>query len=421
MSALIVHDARPVDASTAQVGTPSDVSIEDGSIVDVRPASGHPPRTRRSTVIDAGGRWLTQSLIDAHVHLHGVGPGAVGWGEEALAAYRKAGVTHLRDVTPHPTPRIQGPAGVRVVRADDPASAVGGGWTKAYARQPPELQAVIRRAHGRGTRVAAHLAPNAALDLLGPSRALPDSIEHVYTLLDYVLVADRERDSAGVDPRDRGVATWALAPSRPDARLSRLIDLLGARRAFVVPTLAVMRGLTIGSEPHRALDHAPAAVAALWRSRMAGFGWGEQMGTGRRRLRRAALDGLGALTRQLARAGARLVLGTDFGEPLIPPGAGVHFELDCLSRSGLHPRELLPIAIHHPRQMLGLPTGIGPGAPADLLLLDGDPTRNVASLSSPWTVIAGGSVVETRSAGFGRPRVEPGTIARPLAAGGMGR
>lgn len=410
MTVLVIHDARPVDASTATVGVRSTVSIEGSSVVDVRPARRRPLPTRGSTVLDAGGRWLTQSLIDAHVHLHGVGRDAVGWGGGTLAAFRKAGVTHLRDLTPHPTPRTRGVAGVRVLWADDPASARGGGWTKAYARPPAELQTVIRAAHERGTRVAAHLAPNTALALLQPDHVAPDSIEHVYTLLDYELVADHERDRAGVDRRDRGVATWALAPSAADARLHQLIDQLAARRAFVVPTLAVMRGLTLGSGHPRALDHAPATVAAWWRTRIADFGWSEKVGSRRRRLRRAALDGLRTLTRQLARSGARLVLGTDFGEPLISPGAGVHLELGCLRRAGLWPHELLPIAIHHPRQMLGLGTGIAPGTPADLLLLNGDPTRDVGHLRSPWAVIADGRVVEMGSAAQrSRPRRKPGS------------
>lgn len=398
MTVLVIHDARPVEASTATVGVRSTISIEGASVVDVRPARRRPLPTRGSTVLDAGGRWLTQSLIDAHVHLHGVGRNAVGWGESALAAFRKSGVTHLRDLTPHPTPRTRSVAGVHVLRAADPASALEGGWTKAYARPTSELQTMIRTAHERGARVAAHLAPNTALALLQPELAAPDSIEHVYTLLDYELVADDERDRAGVDRRDRGIATWALATSAADARLRQLIDRLGARRAFVVPTLAVMRGLTMGSREWSLLDHSAAAVAGSWDKRIASFGWGERVGSQRRRLRRAALGGLGMLTRDLARSGARLVLGTDFGEPLISPGTGVHLELSCLSRCGLRPHELLPIAIDHPRQMLGLRTGIGPGTPADLLLLNGDPTRDVANLRFPWAVIANGRVVEMRSA-----------------------
>lgn len=407
VSALVIHDARPVDASSATVGVRSTVSIEGASVVDIRPATRRPRPMRGSTVIDAGGRWLTQSLIDAHVHLHGVGRDAVGWGDGALADYRQAGVTHLRDLTPYPTLRTGGLAGVRVLRADDPPSAAGAGWTKAYARPPAELQAMIRAAHQQGTWVAAHLAPNTAVSLLQPELAAPDSIEHVYTLLDYEFVSDHERERMGVDRRDRGIATWALAPSGIDDRLRQLIARLGARRAFVVPTLAVMRGLMVGSA-QRSLDHAPPLVATSWGRRIASFGWSERVGTRRSRLRRAALDGLGTLTRDLARSGARLVLGTDFGEPLIPPGTGVYLELSCLGRCGLRPHELLPIAIDHPRQMLGLGTGIAPGAPADLLLLDGDPTRDIAHLRFPWAVIANGKVVEMRP---GQPAAPGGSRA----------
>lgn len=392
---LLLRNARPVDVAAGRSGGPVDVTVEDGCIAHVRPSIARRGRAARGAVLDVGGRWLVNSLVDAHVHLHGVGADAVAWPvDAALAAYRAAGVSLLRDLTPHPTPAPPALAGVRVVRAacasDPPAS---GGWRKAYGLPAAELQVTLQDARAAGTRVAAHLAPNSAAALVEDGAALPDSIEHVYTLFDYGFVSDAERDRAGVDVADRGIATWALAPASDHPTLGRLVARLGRERAFVVPTLAVMGGMLPTRQRNSFRASAPTGVVGWWGSRSRAFGWDRQLTEPQRRLRRAALVGLLRLTRCLATAGARIVLGTDFGEPFIAPGGGLHAELAWLARAGIGTDDLLRAAIQHPREMIGAPSGIEPGVPADLVVLDADPLKAPARLRSPWAVVAGGEVV----------------------------
>lgn len=397
-SALLIANARPIDVTAGRRGEASDVTVERGLVIDVRPASrrgGASPST-----LDAGGRWLIRSMVDAHVHLLGTGERESGWpASDALARYRDAGVTVVRELTPGGRPPVDPIDGTRVLSPASRATDMRPGqWHKAYSLPADGLQSSIREARRHGGLVAAHLAPNTAMSLVSPDALLPDSVEHVYTLVDYDTVTDAERDSAGVDQRDRGLATWALASARRHPGLLSLVSRLGRERAFVVPTLAVMRGMLPQGRRAAASRALPDRATEAWLERSDELGWSEPLDAARVRLRRAALAGLARLTRDLSRAGARIVAGTDFGEPFILPGEGIHAELTALRSAGLGPADVLRAAVDHPRQMMGEPTGIGPGSPAELLLLERDPLTDPAALRQPWAVIAGESVFRPASA-----------------------
>ncbi|MEU7856678.1 amidohydrolase family protein [Nonomuraea sp. NPDC049141] len=81
----------------------------------------------------------------------------------------------------------------------------------------------------------------------------------------------------------------------------------------------------------------------------------------------------------LFRAGVPLLAGTDC-TPFGPPhGAGLHHELLLLTEAGLTPAEALAAATSLPARHFGLSDRgrIAPGLRADLLLVGGDPTRNI--------------------------------------------
>lgn len=72
MSGFLLRDARlvPIEEPTSPAdepgGTPVDVRVEAGRVVEVGPGLEGPPGTE---VIDAAGRWLVPGLWDQHVHL----------------------------------------------------------------------------------------------------------------------------------------------------------------------------------------------------------------------------------------------------------------------------------------------------------------------------------------------------------------
>jgi imidazolonepropionase-like amidohydrolase len=102
--------------------------------------------------------------------------------------------------------------------------------------------------------------------------------------------------------------------------------------------------------------------------------------------------------RRLRAAGVTLLAGSDT-QPGVFPGAGLHRELALLHAAGLEPLEAIRAATLHPARFLagGAEPDVGRiavGARADLLLVDGDPTRDLAALHAIRAVVLGGVRLE---------------------------
>jgi imidazolonepropionase-like amidohydrolase len=89
-------------------------------------------------------------------------------------------------------------------------------------------------------------------------------------------------------------------------------------------------------------------------------------------------------------AGIPIYLGTDAGGAL-RHGLAAH-EAGELARAGLGPRRALDAATFAARRWLGRP-GLEEGADADLLVVDGDPREDIATLLSPLHIVLRGATV----------------------------
>ena len=106
-----------------------------------------------------------------------------------------------------------------------------------------------------------------------------------------------------------------------------------------------------------------------------------------------------------------ILAGTDAPNPGTAHGVALHRELALLVRAGLTPTEALTAATAGPARAFGLDDRgrIAPGLRADLLLVDGDPTRDITATRQIAAIWKGGVPVE-------RPRQEKPPAALPGTA-----
>lgn len=105
------------------------------------------------------------------------------------------------------------------------------------------------------------------------------------------------------------------------------------------------------------------------------------------------------IIRALRDGGARLVLGTDTGNPLVVPGFTVHEELELLVNTGLTPYEALRAGTRNAAELMGAARESGTvavGQRADLLLVEGNPLTDVAQAGRIAGVMARGRWLDAR-------------------------
>ncbi|KOT90853.1 amidohydrolase [Streptomyces sp. NRRL F-5755] len=101
--------------------------------------------------------------------------------------------------------------------------------------------------------------------------------------------------------------------------------------------------------------------------------------------------------RRVLRGGGLVALGTD--QPLTPVGLHLHLALRALHRYGLTPAQALRTATALPARVFGADQDLGTleeGKLADLVIVDGDPFTDFASLVRTAAVLRGGRLYEQR-------------------------
>lgn len=189
-----------------------------------------------------------------------------------------------------------------------------------------EIGAAVSESHARGVRVAAHAHPAAAIGMAVAAGC--DTIEH---------------------------GTW-LDP--------HLIAQMVERRTALVPTLSVYDRMA------RNVDGIDAGLSAT---------------------ARAIWERKTPLLQEAWAAGVRIGVGTDAGSYF--PSNDIATELELLVEIGLSPSQALEAATAGNADILGLGTEIGvvePERVADLLLVDGEPLRDVGDVRRLWRVVVRG-------------------------------
>nr|WP_245551358.1 amidohydrolase family protein [Gordonia rhizosphera] len=327
------------------------------------------PVAGATTVVDDG--WIIPGLVDAHNHV-GIAPGlgvTIDRAREFAHADARAGTLLIREVgSPLDThPLDADPASPRFIRSgkhiarpkrylrdygvdlDDPddladevtrQARAGDGWVKIVGdwidREIGDLAPLWTRAQIDAAVAAAHAEGVRITAHVFGADALPDLI------------------GAGVDCIEHGTG---LTLDQMDEMVQRSIAL--------VPTLIQVEnfpGIADGA------DRFPAYQANM----------------------RKLYENAGAVFAAAREAGVAIFAGTDAGG-FVEHGRIVD-EIDAMAAVGFGARDALYAASVAPRQWLGAGL-LADGDPADFIVLDDDPRRDLTTLRRPRSIVCSGLTV----------------------------
>jgi imidazolonepropionase-like amidohydrolase len=294
--------------------------------------------------------------------------------EEALAIVRKA--------------KADGFIAIKIYGTFDPA------WVRATAAE----------AHHLGLHVHGHLPAG-----MRPSEAIDagyDEITHIYFVMMQAMPDDVVAKSNGMG-RFQGPGRYAKDVSLEAEPMKSLLAKMARQKITVDPTLVVAENLFVPENGDLSPAYAP-FVGMLPPAVERGFRQGGFVVPSdlTRADYRASFEKLAELVGVLHRSGVPIVAGTD--------GSGLELvrELELYVAAGFTPAQALASATIATAHLVGADARTGSiavGKAADLVLVEGDPSKAIGDLRHTQIVMMDGKLMEAdalRSAGglAGRPR-----------------
>lgn len=403
--ATLITDVRVFDSEKATLGAATDVLVRDGTIVSVGKA-GKDIQAERT--VDGKGKTLLPGLFDMHGHVS-------RWDGGLNIA---AGVTTVRDMgndnatlqqmigeikngtlmSPNVVPAgfIEGESdysarnGFVIKNLDEAKKAVdwysehGYPQIKIYNSFPKAvLRDTVAYAHGKGLRVSGHVpAFLRAQDVVDQGF---DEIQHINQLLLNFFVDDKT-DTRTLQ-RFYLVAEKAADLDLDSKPVQDFIATLAAKKIAIDPTLATFEFLH-----QREGELSPIFVAVdshlppdVQRGRRAAELNIPDDATWQRY--NQSYDKAVEFVGRAYKAGVPLLAGTDE-----VPGFTLQHELALYVRAGLTPAQALQVATRDAAKVArvdGDRGSVSAGKRSDLILVDGDPTRDIGDIRKISLVLQG--------------------------------
>jgi len=410
--ALVVRNAKLFDPRDLSVTPGLSVLIEGEHVVRVAP-DAELKAPANAEVIDAHGRFLMPGLWDNHQH----------FGDNDGALDLANGVTSSRDMAndldgflkrverfdngSELGPRVfkagiidgtgefAGPTKMRVDTAEEAIKDIdwyadhGYGQIKIYSSIKPELMPIIAdHAHARGMRVSGHVPAFMSARMFVDGGA--DEIQHInFVFLNFMFDTVKETRN-----RDRFIKVAERAreftPDKPQVK--EFIAFLKAHHTVLDPTLDAFEGLFSGDpaavEPGLA-RLAPRFPPQIRRNLLSGA---LEAPPEKKAAYTEAFPSLLKMVKALHEAGVTIIPGTD-----ALAGYMLHHELELYARAGIAPAQVLRMATLTSAQVIGVDGNrgvIAPGKYADMILIDGDPTKDMADIEKIDLTIKGGKTFD---------------------------
>ncbi len=412
---VVLEGGTLIDGSGGQPVKDAVLLIRNGHIEALgRMNAIHIPRGAQR--INLTGKTIIPGLIDAHAHVE-------RW---AVQRYLAWGVTTVRDLHSDTDtafalrndlnlgsvlgPRmftagamIDGepptyPNATAVATGDEARKAVdqlavkGADYVKIYTKITPDLlRPLMDEAATLRMPVAAHLGKT---DALTAAQAGVASIEHMAG----VVQAAARNPAPFFRAHDRFLPGWTLEEQGwgglDSATVARVAQALAQTHVAVVPTLVLHEMLSrlndagLVSRPEMADVPASAASVRDVPGLLQRSGWRATDFQAFRRSRPRQDQ----FVREFQRAGGLIAAGTDAANQLLVPGASLHDEMALLVAAGFTPMEAVAAATSHGARLLRADSlgDLAPDKVADLVVLNADPTTDIAATRSiSWVMVRG--------------------------------
>jgi len=398
------------DAEAGVLRADQTVIVEGDRIQAVGPSAGLavPAQAER---IDGRGRTLLPGLFDLHVHVQPL-DGLLNLAS-GVTSVRDMGndldqLRHLQaqwDAGETIGPRVwkagfidgrgpfQAPTGLY---ADTPAEALAAvnryadlGYVqiKLYSSLKPELvPGIVQAAHARGLRVSGHV-PNGMTAAQFVAEGA-DELQHInFVFLNFL--ADKVKDTRTPE-RFTAIGKYAAGLDQDGRAVADFIRLLKERGTAVDVTLATFEGMFTGRPGQVSPDFAPVLDRLPAQVQRGAYAGGLEVAGAEDQLYKDAYRAMLRMTRRLADAGIPILAGTD-----ATAGLMLHRELELEVQAGLAPARALQIATRDAARLLRQEKELGavaPGMKADLLLVEGDPVRDISAIRRGRLVMKDGRI-----------------------------
>jgi hypothetical protein len=411
---VLFRDVKMYDADKERFLDHRYVLTSGGRIASIgsTPPRSLPPGTR---VLDGAGKTLVPGLWDSHMHVGddfqtvselalGVtscrNPGGPIELEVSQRKRRNAGTLLAPECWDSVIVDQKGPlvaqgslavsnldetlAAVRKIKAND-LTAV-----KFYTSMKPEwIAPAAKLAHQLGLHVHGHIpAGMRTMDAINDGY---DEITHIY-FATMQAMPDDVVAKANTTMRILGPGKYFKDVDLDSEPMKTVIDTMARRHIVLDPTLVVVEGVLLARAGTVSPAYAP-FVGTLPPAEERGFKAGHipYLPGMTRADAQASVDHMGEYVAKLRHAGVPIVAGTDgYGPELVR-------ELELYVKGGLTPAEALATATIAPARNVKADrrTGsIAVGKEADLLLVDGDPERNIGDLRHVDQVMSDGYLMD---------------------------
>lgn len=410
--ALAIVNANLFDSQTGH-SVPGSTVVIEGNRIKAVGKDGKVMIPAGAERIDARGRTLMPGLADMHVHL------GEGEGVQHLAA----GVTSVRDLAGDTDallalkrrieageeigPRISmsgimdgpGPfAGPTKVLVDTEAKAqaavddyarLGYQGVKIYSSIKPELvPAIIKRAHEKGLRVSGHVP--AFMTARQFIEAGADEMQHInFVFLNFFF--DEVKDTR-TPARFTSIAQRAAKLDFTSPEVRSFVQLLQDKHTVIDPTVTIFYSMFTDQPGTVGPAYAPIASRLPPQVRRSLLEGGLPIPAGSEQQYRESADAMLRMIKLLYDSGITLVAGTDN-----LPGFTLHRELEMYVQAGIPAPEVLRIATLNAAKVLQREAELGsiaPGKLADMIVVDGDPARNISDIRNTELVVKDGKLYE---------------------------